>query len=376
MPTRLRRRAPLLAATLLLLAACERGRGPTELPEPEEWIGAEARVYVDSALNLMQSYSLHKHGVDWPSFRAALLRRVNGAHRPAQTHTAIHEALQSLDRHSFLVRPTSALQDELAQVGTVFGGKLLQGRFGYVRTASVSGPALGHAQQYHDMIRDMDGDATCGWVVDLRFNTGGNMWPMLAGVGPILGEGSPGRFVDADGAVKVGDFGLSISTLTRDVRHELATAGFEGTPQFAAPEQLRGEPLDVRSDIYAVGAVGYFLLTGKRVFEGKTTLDICIQHVTKPVTPPSQVTSEPILPDLEAIIMKCLAKAPADRYASARELRDALRALPHGATWDDAAARAWWRTFRATQQEILTATAAQTRTITINVDARPGVRIA
>ena len=70
-------------------------------------------------------------------------------------------------------------------------------------------------------------------------------------------------FVDADGAVKVGDFGLSISTLTRDVRHELATAGFEGTPQFAAPEQLRGEPLDVRADIYAVGATLYYLLTGR-----------------------------------------------------------------------------------------------------------------
>ena len=74
-------------------------------------------------------------------------------------------------------------------------------------------------------------------------------------------------FVDADGAVKVGDFGLSISTLTRDVRHELATAGFEGTPQFAAPEQLRGEPLDVRADIYAVGATLYYLLTGRPPLE-------------------------------------------------------------------------------------------------------------
>jgi eukaryotic-like serine/threonine-protein kinase len=70
-------------------------------------------------------------------------------------------------------------------------------------------------------------------------------------------------FVDADGAVKIGDFGLSISTLTRDVRRELATASFEGTPQFAAPEQLRGEPLDVRADIYAVGATLYYLLTGR-----------------------------------------------------------------------------------------------------------------
>ncbi|HEU0301732.1 MAG TPA: S41 family peptidase, partial [Longimicrobium sp.] len=199
MLSHLRRRAPLLAAALLLAAGCDTGRGPTELPEPEQWIGPAARVYVDSALNLMQSYSLHRNEVDWPNFRAGVLRRVNGTQLPAQTHTAIHEALQSLDPHSFLIRPGAALEDELAQVGTVFGGKLLAGRFGYVRTAPVNGPALGHAQQYHDLIRDMDGAATCGWVVDLRFNGGGNMWPMLAGVGPILGEGSPGRFVDADG---------------------------------------------------------------------------------------------------------------------------------------------------------------------------------
>ena len=75
-------------------------------------------------------------------------------------------------------------------------------------------------------------------------------------------------FVDSDGSVKVGDFGLSISTLARDVHEQLAT-GFEGTPQFAAPEQLRGEPLDVRADIYAVGATLYYLLTGQPPFEAR-----------------------------------------------------------------------------------------------------------
>ena len=74
-------------------------------------------------------------------------------------------------------------------------------------------------------------------------------------------------FLNHDGSVKVGDFGLSISTLGRDVGLELATGGFQGTPQFAAPEQLRGEPLDVRADIYAVGATLYYLLTGRPPFE-------------------------------------------------------------------------------------------------------------
>ena len=75
-------------------------------------------------------------------------------------------------------------------------------------------------------------------------------------------------FVDSDGSVKVGDFGLSISTLARDV-HDSSRRGFEGTPQFAAPEQLRGEPLDVRADIYAVGATLYYLLTGQPPFEAR-----------------------------------------------------------------------------------------------------------
>lgn len=199
MPTHLRRRAPLLLVALLLAAGCDTRRGVTgPEPQPVPEMSLAARMYVDSALNLMQSHSLHKHEVSWPEFRAAVLRRLKGAQRPSQTHSAIHDALQSLNRHSFLIAPTGALQDALQQVNPGFGGKLLEGRFGYVRTVSVSGVSEGHAQQYHDLIRGMDGAATCGWVVDLRFNGGGNMWPMLAGVGPILGEGSPGRFVDAD----------------------------------------------------------------------------------------------------------------------------------------------------------------------------------
>ena len=80
-------------------------------------------------------------------------------------------------------------------------------------------------------------------------------------------------FIDHEGLVKIGDFGLSISTLSRDVRFELEGGGFQGTPQFAAPEQLRGEPLDLRADIYAVGATLYYLLTGRPPFEATDLRD-------------------------------------------------------------------------------------------------------
>ncbi len=131
-------------------------------------------------------------------------------------------------------------------------------------------------------------------------------------------------FVDADGAVKVGDFGLSISTLTRDVRHELATAGFEGTPQFAAPEQLRGEPLDVRADIYAVGATLYYLLTGRPPLEAPDLREL-VSKVTseRPASP--RVLRREIPRGLAAVVLRCLAKAPAGRPQSYAELADLLR---------------------------------------------------
>lgn len=134
-------------------------------------------------------------------------------------------------------------------------------------------------------------------------------------------------FVDADGAVKVGDFGLSISTLTRDVRHELATSGFEGTPQFAAPEQLRGEPLDVRADIYAVGATLYYLLTGRPPFDAPDFPELVSKVATeKPPSP--RVLRRDIPRGLAAIVLRCLAKAPTGRPQSYAELADLLR--PYG----------------------------------------------
>jgi eukaryotic-like serine/threonine-protein kinase len=131
-------------------------------------------------------------------------------------------------------------------------------------------------------------------------------------------------FVDADGAVKVGDFGLSISTLTRDVRHELAMASFEGTPQFAAPEQLRGEPLDVRADIYAVGATLYYLLTGRPPLDAPDLRELVSKVASeKPVSP--RVLRRDTPRGLAAVVLRCLAKAPAERPQSYAELADVLR---------------------------------------------------
>jgi hypothetical protein len=129
-------------------------------------------------------------------------------------------------------------------------------------------------------------------------------------------------FVDADGQVKVGDFGLSISTLARDA--QVATvAGFQGTPQFAAPEQLLGRPLDARADIYAVGATLFYLLTGRPPFEAADLRDLVAQVTTAP--PPSPRAQDPRVPArLAAVVMQCLAKAPQDRPATYAALAELL----------------------------------------------------
>ena len=131
-------------------------------------------------------------------------------------------------------------------------------------------------------------------------------------------------FLDNEGSVKVGDFGLSISTLARDIRHQLTNSAFEGTPQFAPPEQLRGEPLDARADIYAVGATLYYLLTGQTPFDASDLRELVQRVTAEPAKSPRLIRPQ-ISTGLASVVLRCLSKSPADRPASYSELAGALR---------------------------------------------------
>jgi uncharacterized RDD family membrane protein YckC len=130
-------------------------------------------------------------------------------------------------------------------------------------------------------------------------------------------------FVDADGTVKVGDFGLSISTLTTDERSLTMLGTVLGTPAFAPPEQLRGDDLDVRSEIYSVGATLYYLLLGRAAFQETNILRLVTQVAQQLPPPPRSLRAE-IPAELSAVVMRCLAKRPADRYQDYDALRAAL----------------------------------------------------
>jgi len=167
---------------------------------------------------------------------------------------------------------------------------------------------------------------------------------------------------------KVVDYGL-VKEIDADTN--ASTQVVLGTPNYIAPEAFTNpNAVGPGIDIYALGAVGYFLLTGRHVFDGKSPVDICIAHVTKPVTPPSEIAKRYVAPELEAIILKCLAKQPVDRFATVDELRDRLLALPPAKDWNEDDARHWWRDFRAVEESVKAASQVPTVTITVDLERR------
>jgi serine/threonine-protein kinase len=170
---------------------------------------------------------------------------------------------------------------------------------------------------------------------------------------------------DVADVTKVVDFGLAkeIDTTSDDTTRTIL-----GTPAYIAPEAVTGGPVGPAADLYAVGAVGYFLLTGRRVFEAKTSVDLCIQHVTATPKPMSAMTRNKIPVDLEQLILRCLAKAPAERPESAAALATLLRGLAPARDWSEDEARRWWSDFRRLPRP--SSASASTLSITVDVASR------
>lgn len=143
--------------------------------------------------------------------------------------------------------------------------------------------------------------------------------------------------------VKVLDFGLVLDRqpTSEEIEDEQRLVG---TPAIMAPEMLRYQvPVDARADIYALGCVGYWLLTGTRVFEAKTKADMLVMHAhQKPVTP-SKRLGVPVHPGLEATIMACLEKNPNKRPQTAAELMERLSTLTFEDSWTAERRALWWR---------------------------------
>jgi serine/threonine-protein kinase len=143
--------------------------------------------------------------------------------------------------------------------------------------------------------------------------------------------------------VKVLDFGLVKSLTVPGTGQSLATAAglTPGTPAYMAPEMALGDTVDGRADLYALGCVAYYLLTGTLVFEADTGLQMLAKHLRADPVPPSQRANVPIPPALERLVLACLAKRPAERPSSAAEVARSLSSI-EGERWTEERAMQWW----------------------------------
>lgn len=192
-------------------------------------ISPAARAYLQEALEVMQKNFVRKKAVDWNVVRDKAFKTAAGAEVPTDTYDAIRLALRELkDGHSFLelskelreqeaarkpnkseqnrlfpIRPSSSLDVQKGPEGYVhkIGGQAIARVVvpAYDPAPAESNAAELRATQLQKVITDLDAANPCGWIIDLRGNASGDLWPILAGIGPVLGDGVVGGFRDADG---------------------------------------------------------------------------------------------------------------------------------------------------------------------------------
>lgn len=146
--------------------------------------------------------------------------------------------------------------------------------------------------------------------------------------------------------VKVLDFGLVKYDESQSMMDTVKGTSdlTTGTPAYMAPEMANGDPVDRRADLYALGCVAYWLLTGHMVFEADSPLKMLIQHIQAPPVPPSLRGGRPVPPALEQLVLRCLEKDPARRPFTADDVLAELDRMDLEPPWDQQRARTWWET--------------------------------
>ena len=173
---------------------------------------------------------------------------------------------------------------------------------------------------------------------------------------------------------KVVDFGLV--KLLDPVRVDL-TMTFDGgpvlagTPMYFAPEAIASpDRIEARSDLYSLGAVGYYLVTGRTVFDAGTVMELCGHHLHTTPDRPSARLGRPIDAGLEAILMQCLGKTPAERPASALALEAALASCAAASDWTADDARRWWRDHGEAARGAASTESSEASTVAVDLAAR------
>ncbi len=153
--------------------------------------------------------------------------------------------------------------------------------------------------------------------------------------------------------VKVLDFGLVRSEQQAQDVALTDISSLTGTPLYLPPETVQApETIDVRADLYQLGAIAYFLLTGQHVFSGDSVYEVVAQHVGATPQPPSAVIGKIVSPELEKLILRCLEKDREQRLANAGQLLAAFENASFAGRWDQTDAREWWTMWRGQHPEV------------------------
>ncbi|MBC7919722.1 MAG: S41 family peptidase [Ferruginibacter sp.] len=199
-------------AFLFLLAGCNFDKAPQPpvlMPDASAPMPDSVARYLGAALDSMQQHSIRKHRIDWPQLRQTTFDQAKGALTYQQTYPAIEAALAALgDNHSFFKTPEQhqawLTESEQTPAGTNLPiGAMVDEKFAWVIVPDFASGNSAQGQAYasalQEVLRKLDARNPAGWIIDLQSNRGGNMWPMLAGIGPLVGEGILGHFLTADG---------------------------------------------------------------------------------------------------------------------------------------------------------------------------------
>ncbi len=209
MPAAPRRWSAFLLAAMVGMAACGDGGAPAAPTQPGGGMSDAARAYLDEVVGRMQASSINRLIIDWNVLRTSVYGAAASARTPADTYFAITVAVRMLgDGHSSFQNPAGFVITERTRacVSSGAGAVAVPPAIGYVRIGAFAGrdaEAAAFASGIQATIMAADREELAGWIVDLRGNRGGNMWPMVAGIGPLLGDGVFGYFIDPTGVENV-----------------------------------------------------------------------------------------------------------------------------------------------------------------------------
>lgn len=217
-----------VSASCIALLACGGGEAtqPVELPPPQ--LSESARQYLNQIVDLLRDNSVRRHLVDWDDLRETVMRKADGAEWIVDTHPAIRLAFGRLWKSYNAVRTPEGRVILSAEVSCFDANGMIRASrlptsVGYIKVQDFVGDGEqeeSYATSLQDAIRATDREGLAGWIVDLRGTAGLNHWPMLAGLGPILGEGLAGSFVEMDGTATPWEYhqGAAVANSTEHVR--------------------------------------------------------------------------------------------------------------------------------------------------------------